>query len=60
MGFAGIAGFLVFVAAIYAIIQIVKSNAEGSKKILWVLLVAFLPPIGIIAWYIAGPGKKPF
>lgn len=60
MGMGGIGGFLILVADIYAIIQILKSQARGVEKLLWVLAVFFLPILGLIVWYFAGPGKKPF
>ena len=50
--------FAIFVADIWAIIQVVKSNAEGLKKVLWVALIALLPAIGLIIWAIAGPRAK--
>lgn len=60
MGMGGIGGFLILVADLYAIIQILKSPARGIEKLLWVLAVFFLPILGLIVWYFAGPGKKPF
>jgi hypothetical protein len=40
--------------------MIVQSAARDIEKLLWVLLVLFLPVIGVIVWYLAGPGRKPF
>jgi hypothetical protein len=50
-----IIGLIVFIADIYAIVKIINSGAETGTKVLWVLLVAILPVIGFIAWYLAGP-----
>ena len=50
-----ILGLIVFIADIYAIVKVINSGADTGKKILWVLLIAILPVIGFIAWYIAGP-----
>ena len=50
-----IIGLLIFIADIYAIIKIINSGAPTGQKVLWVLLVAFLPVIGLIAWYFLGP-----
>jgi hypothetical protein len=48
-------GIIVIIAAIYAIVKIINSNADTGKKVLWILLVVILPVIGFIAWYLAGP-----
>ncbi len=55
----GIIGLLVLIADIYVIIQILQSSDDSVKKIIWVLIVLFLPVFGIVAWYFAGPGSKP-
>ncbi|MFJ4397297.1 PLD nuclease N-terminal domain-containing protein [Pseudomonas sp. NPDC089396] len=47
--------FAIFVLDIWAIINVVRSNSETLKKVLWVALVAFLPVIGLIIWALAGP-----
>jgi flagellar motor component MotA len=60
MDLTNILGLIVLVAAIYAVIMIVQSSEDVLKKILWSLLVLILPLIGVIIWYFAGPGKKPF
>lgn len=60
MSISAIGGFIVLVADIYAIIQILQSSAKGIEKLVWVLAVFFLPLLGLIVWYFAGPGRKPF
>lgn len=54
----GIIGLLVLIADIWAIINIIKSGATAGMKIVWVLVVIFLPVVGFIAWLIFGP-KSP-
>ena len=51
----GILGFIVLILDIYAIIKIVGSSASTGLKIVWVLVVLFLPVVGLIAWFILGP-----
>ncbi|TGD72561.1 hypothetical protein E4634_13630 [Mangrovimicrobium sediminis] len=51
----GIFGFLIFVADIWAIINILGSSADNVKKLLWILLVLFLPLLGVVIWFFAGP-----
>lgn len=40
----------------YAGVQIFGSSADTIRKIVWVLIVAVFPVIGLIIWYFAGPG----
>ncbi|MEM1176467.1 MAG: PLD nuclease N-terminal domain-containing protein [Pseudomonadota bacterium] len=56
MGEFGIIGLLHLAAVIYALIQIFGSSASTGGKILWVLIVAVFPLIGLIVWFFMGPG----
>ena len=58
MGFGGLFGLLVLIAMVFAIIKIVQSGAEDLHKVLWVVLIILLPVIGLIIWFLAGPGDK--
>ncbi|WP_275096910.1 PLD nuclease N-terminal domain-containing protein [Sedimenticola hydrogenitrophicus] len=60
MEFTGIGGLIVLFADIYAIIMILQSPAKSVHKLAWALVVFLLPLIGLVIWYLAGPGKKPF
>jgi len=51
----GLVGLIILVLSIWAIINIVQSNIEVGKKVLWVLLILFLPVIGLIIWALLGP-----
>lgn len=53
--FSGLIGLIIFALDVWAIAQIINSGAEKNSKIIWVIIVAFLPVIGLIAWYFAGP-----
>jgi len=41
---------------IYAAIQIFGSSADTMKKIIWIVIVAVLPLVGLIVWFFIGPG----
>lgn len=56
----GIGGLILLIVAIYAIVMILQSSAKVVEKILWALVVVLLPLVGVIIWYLLGPGKKPF
>ena len=53
----GIFGLLILIADVYAILKIVKSSASDGKKAIWVVIVLVLPLLGLILWYLMGPGK---
>jgi len=54
----GIIGILILIADIYALIKIFGSRAEPLKKAIWAAVVILLPLLGLIAWFIMGPGSK--
>ena len=54
----GIIGLIILALDIWAIINIVKSSAPDTNKILWVVIVILLPLIGLILWFFLGPGRK--
>lgn len=56
--FYGIGGFIVLVLNIWAIVSIVGSAASTGGKVLWILLILFLPLLGFIIWLIAGPSGR--
>ncbi|HCN66549.1 MAG TPA: hypothetical protein DIT33_24535 [Pseudomonas sp.] len=53
--FNGLVGLIILALDIWAIINVLKSNVGTGMKILWVLLIIFLPVLGLIIWAIAGP-----
>lgn len=54
----GILGLLILIADIYAIIKIAKSSTSDGKKALWIAIVLVLPVLGVIIWYLLGPGRS--
>ena len=57
MGDLGLFGLIHLAIWVYAVIQIFNSSAADGEKVLWIIIVAALPIIGIIAWYVMGPGS---
>ena len=53
--FNGLIGLIILALDIWAIINVLKSGAGTGAKILWVLLIIFLPVLGLVIWAIAGP-----
>jgi hypothetical protein len=59
MRVGGFWGLLVLIADIYAIISVVQSTGTSTgKKVAWILLILFLPVVGFIIWWLAGPSSK--
>ncbi|MXO59314.1 hypothetical protein GRI89_07140 [Altererythrobacter salegens] len=50
-----IIGIIVLVIDIWAIINVIGSNASVGGKVLWALGVLIFPVIGAAVWYFAGP-----
>ncbi len=57
MEVSGILGFLILIADIVAILKITKSSVGDGKKALWIAVVLVLPILGVIVWYLMGPGR---
>jgi hypothetical protein len=49
---------LVTVLDIIAIVSILKSGADTGTKLLWLLLVILLPVIGMVLYFLMGPGRR--
>jgi len=54
----GLFGILVLAADVYAILKIAQSSANDGKKALWIVIVLLLPVLGVILWYLMGPGRS--
>ena len=52
---SGLLSLAILALDIWAIINVIKSGAETGIKILWVLLIVFLPVLGLVIWALAGP-----
>jgi hypothetical protein len=60
MELTGIGGLIILIADIYAVVMILQSGARDVEKLIWALAVILLPLVGLVIWFLAGPGKKPF
>ena len=52
-------GLIILVLDIMAIIELVKSKTDTSKKVLWIILIIILPLIGLILYYLLGRKNNP-
>jgi hypothetical protein len=51
-------GLVILVLDIIAIVSILKSGADTGTKLLWVILVILLPVIGMVLYFLMGPGRR--
>ncbi len=51
----GIFGFIILVLDILAIIKVMNSGDSTGSKLIWTLVIVFLPILGLIIWFFAGP-----
>jgi hypothetical protein len=49
------AGIMVLVADLWAIVRTLRSDAQPSRKALWVAVVLLLPIVGMVLWMFFGP-----
>lgn len=54
----GLWGLIVLVADVWALVNILQSGADTGTKVLWTVLVIFLPVLGFILWYFIGPKTR--
>lgn len=45
---------IILIADIIAIVECIQSKADSTKKIIWILLIFFLPLLGLILYYAVG------
>jgi hypothetical protein len=54
-GYPSVLGILILAADVWAIINIFQSSVSNEKKLLWIIVVALLPVLGLILWFFLGP-----
>jgi len=50
-------GLLVLILDIIALVKLLQSGADTGNKILWTLLIIFLPVLGMVLYFLMGPGR---
>lgn len=55
MGYNGLWGLLILAGDVWAIINILQSAVSNEKKLIWIIVVALLPLLGLVLWYFLGP-----
>jgi len=47
-------GIVILVLDIIAILDCVKSSKSGGQKALWIIIILFLPVVGLVAYHFIG------
>ena len=55
MDIGGLLGLIWLFIVIWAIVKVAQSSAGAISKLLWILILLFLPVLGLIAWLLLGP-----
>ena len=50
----GLAGTLILVLDIVAIVNCIQCSMDGTKKLLWILLILVLPFLGMMLYFLLG------
>ena len=53
--FNSLVGLIILALDIWAILHVLNSGTEVGIKVLWILLFALLPVLGLIIWALVGP-----
>jgi len=51
-------GLVVLVLDVIALVSLLQSAADTATKILWAILIIFLPVLGMILYFLMGPGRR--
>ena len=49
---------VITVLDIIALVSLLKSGADTATKIVWALLIILLPLIGMVLYFLMGPGRR--
>ena len=51
-------GLVILVLDVIALVSLLQSGADTGTKILWVILIILLPFIGMVLYFLMGPGRR--
>lgn len=57
-GFGWILILFFVLLPVFALISIIRNEFEGNNKLLWVIVVIFIPYLGSILYFLIGRNKK--
>ena len=55
VGTGGLLGLVVLLVDIWAIISIMQSPSGTGSRVIWIVIILFLPLLGLLLWFLLGP-----
>ena len=55
---SGLLGLVIFVLDIVAIVDVLRSGKSTGYVVLWVILILFLPLLGMLLYFLIGKNSK--
>jgi succinate dehydrogenase/fumarate reductase cytochrome b subunit len=55
---SGLFGVVIFIADIWAILNVIQSRENTAAKLLWIILILALPLFGLLIWWLFGPRQR--
>ncbi len=52
----GFWGIIHLALVVYAAVRIFDSSVDTLRKVIWIAVVAAFPLVGLIVWFLIGPG----
>ena len=52
--FGGICSLIILILDVIAIVEVINSSRSTGEKVLWCLLIFFLPVLGLLLYYFVG------
>ncbi len=52
----GLLGLIIVVLQIIALIDVIQSSMDNTRKIIWALIIIFIPLLGLIAYFLVKKG----
>ena len=49
---------VILILAALALVRVARSHVVGIARVLWVLLLLFVPVVGTICWFLVGSGPQ--
>ena len=53
-----IVSLAILVLDLVAVVSLLRSGADTATKVLWLLLILLLPLVGMLLYFLVGPGRR--
>jgi len=55
MGVGYVVALILLVLTVIALVRLLQSRVDPTTKIIWILVILLLPPLGAILYFLIGP-----